>query len=90
MVMHDVLILATVIAPVVTGVVEGVKRTGYVSKRFMPLTAIIIGVALGAAAFPFSEITLVERLWSGGISGLASVGLFELGKRTKRKSCDDG
>ncbi|SES02422.1 holin [Salipaludibacillus aurantiacus] len=81
--MQEVLMLATIIAPVVTGVVQGIKKTGFLNKQFAPLVAIIIGLLLGAAAFPFADVDMAERLWAGGISGLASVGLFELGKKTK-------
>lgn len=78
--MQEVLMLATVVAPVTAGVVQGVKKTGFIKKQFAPMVAIAIGLALGAAAFPFAEMSVVERLWSGGISGLAAVGLFELSK----------
>jgi len=82
--MVDILAMATAIAAVTNGVVHAIKRTKLISKRYLPLVAIIAGALLGASAL-FIDIGIVERLWAGGISGLASVGLFELGKRKTKK-----
>lgn len=80
--MVEILAMATAIAAVTNGVVQAIKKTEKISKNYLPLVAILVGLILGALAV-FVEIGLVERLWAGGISGLAAVGLFELGKKTK-------
>ena len=82
--MVEILAMATAIAAVTSGVVQAIKMTELVDKRYMPLMAIIIGMLLGLLA-TFMDIDLTSRLWAGGISGLASVGLFELGKNTVDK-----
>lgn len=81
--MNEILAMASVIAPVTTGVVQLVKKSG-ASHRFIPLLALIVGVLLGAAAFSFTDLYFMDRIWAGIISGLASVGLFELGKQAKK------
>jgi len=82
--MVEILAMATAIAAVTSGVVQAIKMTELVDKRYMPLVAIIVGMLLGLLA-TFMDINLTSRLWAGGISGLASVGLFELGKQTVDK-----
>ena len=82
--MVEILAMATVIAPVTAGVVEAVKRATQVDNRYLPAVATILGMGLGAAAY-FLDAELGLRVWAGGISGLASVGLFELGKQTVDK-----
>lgn len=82
--MVEILAMATAIAAVTSGVVQAIKMTELVDKRYMPLVAIIVGMLLGLLA-TFMDIDLISRLWAGGISGLASVGLFELGKQTVDK-----
>ncbi len=77
--MVGILAMATSIVAVTNGVVQAIKRTEKVNRRYLPLLAIVVGILLGAAAV-FIEIDLVSRLWAGGISGLAAVGLFEIGK----------
>lgn len=80
----QILTMATAIVAVTNGVVHAIKRTEPIPKRYLPIVAILAGILLGASAI-FIDITLMERLWAGGISGLASVGLFELGKNTKER-----
>jgi len=82
--MTEILAMATAIAAVTGGVVQAIKKTKLVNKRYMPLLAIFIGAGLGALAL-FLEADLVSRLWAGGISGLAATGLFEFGKNTKEE-----
>lgn len=82
--MVEILAMATAIAAVTSGVVQAIKMTELVDKRYMPLMAIIVGMLLGLLA-TFMDIDLISRLWAGGISGLASVGLFELSKNTVDK-----
>lgn len=49
--MVEVLILATLLVPITSGLVQAVKISAIVDKRFIPLVAILIGVLLGASAF---------------------------------------
>ncbi|SDM14437.1 holin [Sediminibacillus halophilus] len=76
--MEDVLIFATVILPIVTALVELVKRTVTIPKNIVPSVSFLVGIAIGAAAYPFTDLELVLRLWAGGFAGLAGTGLFEL------------
>ena len=82
--MVEILAMATAIAAVTSGVVQAIKMTELVDKRYMPLVAIIVGMLLGLLA-TFMDIDLISRLWAGGISGLAATGLFELSKNTVDK-----
>lgn len=76
--MEQVLIFATVLAPIITALVELVKRSVSVSKNLIPVISLVIGLFVGAMAYPFTDLELVLRLWSGGLAGLAATGLFEL------------
>ncbi|TSB47115.1 holin [Alkalicoccobacillus porphyridii] len=87
--MNEILLLSTLIAPMVTGVVQAVKVGFTLSKNFLPLIAMVLGIALGFLSYPFSDIDAASRLWAGGIAGLASVGLFELGNSRKGETKED-
>lgn len=76
--MEQVLIFATILAPIITALVELVKRSVSIPKKAIPTISLVIGLAVGVAAYPFTELELVLRLWSGGLAGLAATGLFEL------------
>ena len=86
--MVEILAMATVIAPVTSGVVQAVKKTTQLNKRYLPAVATLVGIGLGATA-TFLDADLYLRLWAGGISGLASTGLFELSKQTKEEIKND-
>lgn len=76
--MEMILLFSTVLAPIVLAFVQLVKNTGVVSKKILPLVAVVIGLLIGFASFPFSDLDLALRLWAGAIAGLAATGLFEL------------
>jgi len=79
--MTAVLLFATVIVPIVLGVVELIKRSASekINKNLIPLIAFAVGIFIGFAGEPFTDLDLTLRLWSGALAGLASTGLFELG-----------
>ncbi|GAA5416186.1 hypothetical protein Pryu01_01218 [Paraliobacillus ryukyuensis] len=76
--MEQVLIFATVLLPIVTSLVELVKRTVNIPKNIVPMISLVVGLAVGAASYPFTDLELIMRLWAGGFAGLAGTGLFEL------------
>lgn len=78
--MLNVLILATVLLPIITAVVELIKRTVNVKKNYIPLISVVLSMAIAAVAYPFTDLNLTLRLWSGAFAGLASTGLFEIAK----------
>lgn len=78
--MEDVLIFATVLLPIVAALVELLKKTFPIRKNLIPAISVIVGLIIGAAAYPFTDMELVLRLWAGGFAGLAGTGLFELVK----------
>lgn len=79
--MTEILMMATIIAPVTAGVVEAIKKATGINKRYLPILAAVIGLIIGAAAY-FLDAETGLRIWAGGISGLAATGLFELSKNT--------
>ncbi|SDJ70641.1 holin [Sediminibacillus albus] len=79
--MEQVLIFASVLLPIVSALVELVKKTFTMPKNIIPSISLLIGVLIGAAAYPFTEMDLVLRLWAGGLAGLGGTGLFELVKK---------
>jgi hypothetical protein len=74
----EVLIFASIISPVILALVNLVKYTIPVRKNYIPLVALVLGLVVGYAAAPFTELDLTLRLWAGGLAGLAATGLFEL------------
>jgi len=77
-VLNHVLAFASVLAVFVLALVQLVKNSIAIPSNAVPLTGLIIGLLVGAAAYPFTDLALVLRLWSGALAGLSATGLFEL------------
>jgi hypothetical protein len=83
-VMTQVLLFATLIAAIVTAAMEMIKRATTIPSKWVPIVAFFIGLGVGVAAYPFTEMELVLRLWSGGIAGWMASGIYETVKQTKK------
>ncbi|MDC3418375.1 holin [Aquibacillus salsiterrae] len=86
--MEQVLSFATVLTPIVSALVQLVKKTVTVKKNYLPLGSFLIGIVLGILAYPFADLALVPRIWAGGVAGLAATGLFELVTKREGSSKD--
>lgn len=76
--LDHVLAFASVLSVFVMSAVQLVKTTFKPPKRLIPLIGLIIGLLIGASAYPFTPMELSLRLWAGGLAGLSATGLFEL------------
>ncbi|SDC14812.1 Bacteriophage A118-like holin, Hol118 [Terribacillus halophilus] len=74
--MYQVLVFATILAPIVTAMMELLKRSFPRLVPYHAILSVVVGALLGAAAYPFTDFELAARLWAGGIAGLASTGLY--------------
>lgn len=77
-VLNNVLAFASVLAVFVLALVQLVKNTVNVPRNLVPAIGVVIGLLVGAASYPFTDMSLVLRLWAGGLAGLSATGLFEL------------
>lgn len=77
-VLNNVLAFASVLAVFVMALVQLVKNSVNLPRNVVPAIGLGIGLAVGAAAYPFTDMNLILRLWAGGLAGLSATGLFEL------------
>lgn len=76
--MTDVLMFATILAPIILALVQLVKKTVNIKNNLISPIAFVVGLFVGFAASPFTDLDLVLRLWAGGLAGLSATGLYEL------------
>ena len=77
--MDKILTCATVLTPIVAGVVEILKRFTPATGKVLPILGVISGVAIGAlygATINGGDIAVF--MWAGAISGMSAVGVYEL------------
>lgn len=79
--MQDVLIFGTILVPIITALIQVVKSTINLPKTLVPLLSVVVGLAIGFIAYPFTDLAVDFRLWAGALAGLSSVGLFELSNK---------
>lgn len=84
--MTEVLIFASIITPIITALVEVIKRTANIPINYIPVISLTVGLLVGYTGQPFTELAVDLRLWAGGLAGLASVGLFEVVKQREGNS----
>jgi hypothetical protein len=77
-VMTQVLIFATLIAPIASAFVELIKRSVNLPNNILPVLSLVAGLLIGALGFPFTDIDIALRLWAGAFAGLSGTGLYEL------------
>jgi quinol-cytochrome oxidoreductase complex cytochrome b subunit len=77
-ILDDVMAFASILAVFVLALVQLVKNSFNIPRNAVPIIGLLIGLLIGAAAYPFTELDIVLRLWAGGLAGLSATGLFEL------------
>lgn len=84
--MEQVLLFSTIIAVIVATIIEMIKVTAdkKLPANYIPFIAFLVGLIVGAVAYPFTDLDLVNRLWAGAISGWMASGLYDTVKRTTK------
>ncbi|AIQ38023.1 holin [Paenibacillus sp. FSL R5-0345] len=77
-ILDDVMAFASILAVFVLALVQLVKNSINIPRNAVPVIGLLIGLLIGAAAYPFTQLDIVLRLWAGGLAGLSATGLFEL------------
>lgn len=86
--MPEIIVFAMVLVPIITGLVEVVKKTVSTPINLIPLIAVVLGLLVGGL-YTYTELTLTSRLWAGLLAGMAATGLFELIKQREGYSKED-
>lgn len=84
--MTEILFLVSVITPIITALTEVVKKSVNTPVNLVPVISLLIGLVVGFAAQPFSDLDLTLRLWAGSLAGLAGTGLYETVKQRTGES----
>lgn len=77
--MTVILIAATVVAPIISALVNVVKEQFELNGKLVSGLAILIGVLVGLAyAFTVVHGQYAEYCWGGLIAGLSAIGYYEI------------
>lgn len=73
----NAVLLAVVLAPLTTGIIEVVKTTIEVEKKYLPLISLLIGVAVALLLAIGTGQDLVQYTLVGLVGGLGASGLYD-------------
>lgn len=86
--MQEIMLVMSILIPIVAGVTELIKKVVYgdedeglkplLPKRFQALIPVVVGLMLGLAYTPFSDLSILLLLWAGGLAGLAAGGFYSV------------
>ena len=80
--MNNAVLMALVLAPITTGMIEVVKRTANIQERYLPLVSLLSGVAIAVLIALGTGQDIVQYILVGVIGGLSSSGLYDQSKIT--------
>lgn len=64
-ILDDVMAFASILAVFVLALVQLAKNSINIPRNAVPIIGLLIGLLIGAAAYPFTELDIVLRLWAG-------------------------
>lgn len=70
-------LVAIVLIPVVSGIVEVFKRAFTINERYLPLLSLITGIVLNATFAMLSSAPMQNAILVGAIAGLGASGLYD-------------
>lgn len=80
--MNNAVLMALVLAPITTGMIEVVKRTANIQERYLPLVSLLSGVAIAVLIAIGTGQDIVQYILVGVVGGLSSAGLYDQKKIT--------
>lgn len=75
---QDLALSASIIIPLITGLVQVIKSVFYIDSRYIPLIDLIFGIGAGLVFVGLSPIGAIV----GIMLGLGANGLWEFGSKT--------
>lgn len=81
--MNNAVLMALVLAPITTGMIEVVKHTANIQERYLPLVSLLSGVAIAVLIALGTGQDIVQYIIVGVVGGLSSAGLYDQKKITE-------
>ena len=75
--MNDAVLVAIVLAPLTTGIIEVVKQTLNVDKRYLPILSVVVAVLIAVALAIGTGQEIVQYVLVGVVGGLSASGLYD-------------
>lgn len=76
-ILSNAIIVAVALTPILSALVEAVKKANLIQERYLPFVAILVGFLLSVAISLAFGLDVAEGAVVGLVAGLASSGLYD-------------
>ena len=74
---NNAVLVAVILAPITTGIIEVVKQTLNIDNRYLPILSLLVGILIAVAIALGTGQDLVQYVLVGIVGGLSSAGLYD-------------
>lgn len=75
--LNNAVLVATILAPLTTGLIQVVKQTVNVDKQYLPALSLIVAVLIAVLLAVATGQDLVQYVLVGLVGGLSASGLYD-------------
>lgn len=77
---NNAVLVAVILAPITTGIIEVVKQTLNINNRYLPILSLLVGIFVAVAIALGTGQDVVQYILVGIVGGLSASGLYDQGK----------
>lgn len=77
---NNAVLVAVILAPITTGIIEVVKQTLNINNRYLPILSLLVGIFVAVAIALGTGQDVVQFILVGIVGGLSASGLYDQAK----------
>jgi len=74
---NNAVLVAVILAPLTTGIIQVVKQTFDINKRYLPAVSLLVGILIAVLIALGTGQDIVQYTLVGIVGGLSSAGLYD-------------
>ena len=75
--MNNAVLVAIILAPITTGIIEVVKQSLNINNRYIPILSLLVGIFIAVAMALGTGQDVVQFVLVGIVGGLSASGLYD-------------
>lgn len=77
---NNAVLVAAILAPITTGIIEVVKQTANINKQYLPILSLLVGILVAVLIALGTDQDIVQFVLVGIVGGLGASGLYDQAK----------
>ena len=75
--MNNAVLVAVILAPITTGIIEVVKQTLNINNQYLPILSLLVGIAIAVLIALGTGQDVAQFVLVGIVGGLSASGLYD-------------